>query len=64
LSAEASRFLVKGAHNPLKSVFIIPQNTHLMAASKTWRRLMSENQVPNMIAGVRFQDGTEVPGIR
>jgi hypothetical protein len=32
----------------------------VMAASKTWRRLMGENQLPKVIAGVRFQDGTEV----
>jgi putative transposase len=32
----------------------------VMAASKTWRRLMGENQLPKLIAGVRFQDGTEV----
>jgi putative transposase len=32
----------------------------VMAASKTWRRLMAENQLPKVIAGVRFQDGIEV----
>src|SRR5215207_3975855 len=32
----------------------------IMAAAKTWRRLMSENQLPKVIAGVRFQDGVEV----
>jgi putative transposase len=32
----------------------------VMAASKTWRRLMGENQLPKVIAGVRFQDGAEV----
>jgi transposase-like protein len=32
----------------------------IMAASKTWRRLMGENQLPKVIAGVRFQDGTEI----
>jgi putative transposase len=32
----------------------------VMAASKTWRRLMGENQLPKVIAGVRFQDGIEV----
>ena len=32
----------------------------VMAAAKTWRRLMGENQLPKVIAGVRFQDGTEV----
>jgi hypothetical protein len=26
----------------------------------SWRRLMGENQLPKVIAGVRFQDGTEV----
>jgi hypothetical protein len=32
----------------------------VMAASKTWRRLMGENQLPKVIAGVRFRDGIEV----
>ena len=32
----------------------------LCAASKTWRRLKSTNQLPKLIAGVRFQDGIEV----
>jgi putative transposase len=32
----------------------------IMAAAKTWRRLMGENQLPKVIAGVKFQDGSEV----
>jgi hypothetical protein len=32
----------------------------IMAASKTWRRLMGENQLPKVIAGVRFKDGSEI----
>ncbi len=32
----------------------------VMAAAKTWRRLKGENQLPKLLAGVRFQDGTEV----
>jgi transposase-like protein len=32
----------------------------IMAAAKTWRRLTGENQLPNVIAGVRYQDGAEV----
>jgi transposase-like protein len=32
----------------------------LCAASKTWRRLKGTNQLPKLIAGVRFQDGIEV----
>jgi hypothetical protein len=31
-----------------------------MAAAKSWRRLMGENQLPKVIAGVRFKDGAEV----
>ena len=31
-----------------------------ITASKTWRRLKRENQVPKVIGGVRFQDGIEV----
>ena len=32
----------------------------LGAASKTWRRLKGTNQLPKIIAGVRFKDGIEV----
>lgn len=32
----------------------------VMAASKTWRRLKGENQLPKVVAGVTFSDGTEV----
>ena len=32
----------------------------VIAASKTWRRLKGTNQLPKVIAGVRFNDGIEV----
>ncbi len=32
----------------------------VMAASKSWRRLKGENQLPKVVAGVTFRDGTEV----
>ena len=32
----------------------------VMAASKSWRRLKGETQLPKVVAGVTFQDGTEV----
>jgi putative transposase len=32
----------------------------IIAASKTWRRLNGTNQLPEVIGGVRFQDGIEV----
>jgi putative transposase len=32
----------------------------VMAASKTWRRLNGEKQLPKVIEGVRFKDGLEV----
>jgi putative transposase len=32
----------------------------VMAASKTWRRLKGENQLPKVVAGVTFRDGIEV----
>jgi len=31
----------------------------VIAASKTWRRLKGENQLPKM-AGATFRDGTEI----
>ena len=30
------------------------------AAAKTWRRLKGENQLPKVIAGIKFQNGIEV----
>jgi transposase-like protein len=32
----------------------------VIAASKTWRRLKGENQLPKVIAGIKFTDGIEV----
>lgn len=32
----------------------------VIAASRTWRRLKGTNQLPKVIAGVRFNDGVEV----
>jgi hypothetical protein len=32
----------------------------IMAAAKGWRRLKGEIQLPKVVAGVTFQDGTEV----
>ncbi len=34
--------------------------TLVMAASRSWRRLKGENQLPKVITGVRFHDGVEV----
>jgi putative transposase len=34
--------------------------TLTMAASKTWRRLKGQNQLPKLVEGVRFRDGVEV----
>jgi transposase-like protein len=33
----------------------------IMAASKSWRRLKGNNQLPKVIEGVRFRDGIQVP---
>jgi putative transposase len=32
----------------------------VIAASKTWRRLKGENQLPKIVAGATFRDGTEI----
>jgi hypothetical protein len=32
----------------------------IIAASKTWRRLQGQNQLPKVFGGVRFQDRVEV----
>ena len=32
----------------------------ITAAARTWRKLKGENQLPKVVAGVIFRDGTEV----
>ena len=32
----------------------------VIAAARSWRRLKGENQLPKVVAGVTFRDGTEV----
>ena len=32
----------------------------ITTASKTWRRLMGNNQLPKIIEGVRFKDGMQI----
>jgi putative transposase len=48
----------KGALSPMTARLMVFKL--VMAASKTWRRLKGENQLPKVVAGVTFRDGTEV----
>ncbi|MDP4026494.1 IS256 family transposase [Methylobacterium sp. NEAU 140] len=48
----------KGALSPTTAKLMVFKV--VMAASKTWRRLKGENQLPKVVAGVIFRDGTEV----
>jgi hypothetical protein len=32
----------------------------VIAASKSWRRLLGQNQLPKVVSGVTFRDGIEV----
>ncbi|TXN03429.1 IS256 family transposase [Methylobacterium sp. WL103] len=48
----------KGALSPITAKLMV--FTLVMAASKSWRRLKGENQLPKVVAGVTFRDGTEV----
>ena len=32
----------------------------ITTASKTWRQLMGNNQLPKIIEGVRFKDGMQI----
>ena len=48
----------KGALSPTTARLMVFKL--VIAASRTWRRLKGENQLPKVVAGVRFQDGTEV----
>jgi putative transposase len=48
----------KGALSPTTARLMVFKL--VMAAAKTWRRLTGGNQLPKVMAGVTFQDGTEV----
>jgi putative transposase len=48
----------KGALSPTTAKLMVFKL--VMAAAKTWRRLKGENQLPKVVAGVIFKDGTEV----
>ncbi len=48
----------KGALSPTTARLMVFKL--VMAASRTWRRLKGENQLPKVVAGVTFVDGTEV----
>ncbi len=48
----------KGALSPTTARLMVFKL--VMAAAKGWRRLKGENQLPKVLAGVTFQDGSEV----
>jgi putative transposase len=48
----------KGALSPTTARLMVFKL--VMAAAKSWRRLMGENQLPKVIAGAKFKDGSEV----
>src|SRR5215204_2597907 len=48
----------KGALSPTTARLMVFKL--IMAAAKTWRRLKGDNQLPKVMAGVTFRDGTEV----
>jgi transposase-like protein len=48
----------KGALSPTTARLMVFKL--VMAAAKGWRRLKGENQLPKVVAGVTFQDGSEV----
>ncbi len=48
----------KGSLSPITARLMVFKL--VMAAAKTWRRLKGENQLPKVVAGVTFRDGTEV----
>jgi putative transposase len=48
----------KGALSPTTARLMVFKL--VMAAAKGWRRLKGENQLPKVLAGVTFRDGTEV----
>ena len=48
----------KGALSPTSAKLMVFKL--VTVAAKTWRRLKGENQLPKVVAGVIFRDGTEV----
>jgi len=48
----------KGALSPTTARPLVFKR--VMAAAKSWRQLKGENQLPKVVAGVIFRDGTEV----
>ena len=48
----------KGALSPTTARLMVFKL--IMAAAKGWRRLKGETQLPKVVAGVTFRDGTEV----
>ena len=48
----------KGALSPTTARLMVFKL--VMAAAKGWRRLRGENQLPKVVAGVTFRDGSEV----
>ena len=48
----------KGSLSPITARLMVFKL--IIAASRTWRRLKGENQLPKVVAGVTFRDGTEV----
>jgi transposase-like protein len=48
----------KGSLSPITAKLMVFKL--VIAASRTWRRLKGTNQLPKVIAGVRFNDGIEV----
>ncbi len=48
----------KGALSPTTAKMMVFKLVR--AAAKSWRRLKGENQLPKLVAGVTFRDGTEV----
>ena len=51
----------KGALSPTTARLMVFKL--VMAAAKTWRRLKGETQLPKVVAGVTFKDGTEMTAL-
>ena len=53
-------------HRTVRMKDALPHDTALlmvfklvMAASRTWRRLQGQNQLPKVVNGIKFKDGIE-----
>ena len=66
MEAQPSLRIAPMRHRTARSKGALSQDTArlmvfklVMAASRTWRRLQGQNQLPKVVNGIKFKDGIE-----